>query len=159
LLGPASLALLLRLPGIDRPLQRNLGVDEATGQWRLVLSMQNRVEIPLGTVLSCGLQLRGDVPDGLVLFAEPLPFRFCDFGVGRGERYLGCRWVGVTKRRLSRENGYNVRFSFMAAGGGMFEVPGFNVSTSPRFSLRSKVVLSQAIQIVPRRTGRVEGNP
>jgi hypothetical protein len=149
LLGRASLALLLKIPDIDRPLQRNLGVDEPTERPRLVLSMQNRVEVPLGTVLSCGLELRDNVPDGFVLFVEPLPFRLCELGAGQGDRYLGCRWVGVTKRRLSRENGYKVRFSFVASGGGMFEVPGFHVSRTPRFSLRSKVVLSQAIQIVP----------
>jgi hypothetical protein len=53
--------------------------------------MQNRAEVPLLRILNCGFELRGDVPDGFALFVEPLLFRFCEFGVGPGDRYMGCR--------------------------------------------------------------------
>jgi tetratricopeptide (TPR) repeat protein len=150
LLGKSWIALLFRIGGVELSLQHNLTVDDRAPLYPLSLSMPARSEVKLGTQLRCVVRLEGTRDDDFALYIEPLPFMFCDItSISRSESYVGCRWTGMTRQRISRESEYKAEFMFTACGGGIFDLPGFKVCEDQNFANSSQLWLSQNIQIVP----------
>jgi hypothetical protein len=150
LLGKRALALLYRVPNVSFPLQRNLSVEPRSCLYRLVLKMPGQAEVILGSKIHCSVHLPEPPSQDLVLYLEPLPFRFPDISSQpHPQPYSPCRWVGITRRALSRESDFKCEFTFVAHGGGIVELPGFKLSTQPNRNGETQVYLSQTIQIIP----------
>jgi hypothetical protein len=150
LMGHATFAVLYCVPNVSLLLQRNVRIEERPLGHRLVLSMPSQARVVLGKRVNCSLHLVAPSSDDLVLYVEPLPFRFTDIGLqSRNEPYVGCRWVGVTRKAMSRESQFKCEFSFVAHTSGIFELPGFRVSTKADRTNETQVWLSQMIQIIP----------
>jgi tetratricopeptide (TPR) repeat protein len=150
LLAKGEIALLFRIEGVELPLQQNLVVDDRAPLYSLSLSIPRRSEVKLGTKLSCTVRLEGTRANDFELYVEPLPFMFCDINSNnRSESYVGCRWTGITRHKISSESDFKAQFVFTAYGGGIFSLCGFKVCQDQSFTNPAQLWLSQNIQIVP----------
>jgi hypothetical protein len=147
LLDTSKFALLLSVPGVALPIQKNLSIRQPSPRYQLILTMPSRVEVALGTVLSCAVELRNPQSDDLAVWLEPLPFKFSE-RTDRTAESGGCRWIGVTRRQLCKQNGFRAEFKFGAFGSGIFHAPGFFVASKQDFPSRAEILLSQLIQII-----------
>jgi hypothetical protein len=111
--------------------------------------MPNRVEVTSGTVLSCVVELNNPRSEDLVIWIEPLPFMFSQ-RTDKLSESCGCRWLGLIRTHLCKENGFRAEFKFGAFGSGIFQAPGFLVGPGKDFPNNSQILLSQSIQIILR---------
>lgn len=62
-------------------------------------------------------------------------------------RIAGCKWVGITSTKLSKDNNFQIAFSFVAFTPGIFHVSGFYVARNPEFNNRKEIKIMQSFRV------------
>jgi hypothetical protein len=128
--------------------QVNIVSHEQQPVYKLVMAMPRKAEVPLGERLICQVELKHPKEDQQPVYIEPMPFKFSDWAsTHRNVRYVGCKWIGLVRQRLARENGFRAEFQFTVIGAGIFDVPGFSLWPPPPLA-KTDIGLSQAIRII-----------
>ena len=59
----------------------------------------------------------------------------------------GCKWVGITSTKLSKENNFQIDFSFVAFTPGIFHVSSFYIARNPEFKNRKEIKIMQSFRV------------
>ena len=145
MMGGSSYAILFKVEGRELSAQQNLRLPYEPEK-RFILSMPNNSSEPLGTRISCKVKFTNQED----IFIQPMLIDLANDEKNSSSIVMSARWVGKTRKRLCKENGYEAEFFFVALLPGVYIVPGFLYSTKLDFSDVHEVLLRHSIHVLPK---------
>lgn len=115
---------------------------------RFSFEMHPDSTISAGTKVTCILRMTNRASDRPV-FVEPLPITFVDNN-NRIVTFSGCKWVGVTKKKLCPENDFTCEFSFLAVLPGCYQVSSFVWSYEAHSMNRNQATITHFFRVAPK---------
>jgi hypothetical protein len=121
LMEESFISVLFRVPGVALPVQYNLKFEEQNKGCDMKLEMPSQVSARIGDSITCKVKLVAKRR----MFVQTMPFEFVDYSKKRD--FGGLRWMGITKKELSEENGYECDFVVKVLAFGVYRLKGFHV--------------------------------
>ncbi|OHT04242.1 hypothetical protein TRFO_28285 [Tritrichomonas foetus] len=156
-----SLAIIYQLPDHGLYAQTTLPLTTKRNTYRFKLEVANQITIPTDSKVSCRISLL-DRPNDAPLIIEPHPFVFINHvheildekkkqvTEDVSSKIKGCRWFGVTRKVLNKENNFSAELFFDPKISGVYNIPSVKVSNSFKFDRPSLIPLSQNVRIIPK---------
>ena len=151
LMDASKMAILYRIDGLELPLQKNLHVNDRKTKYHIRVDMP--VLVTVGSRCQCTFRLLSAKP-GKVYYIEPSKFMHLDVA-WPAARMPGvevpscCRWFGMTRATLTKENDYTATFLFKAFQCGVYEIQNITISEHPDFSSAVNIPMITQVQVEP----------
>jgi hypothetical protein len=121
LMGKGVISVLLKVSNISRPIQCNVSLEAKRLPYDLKLNLPGQISAKIGDRITCGLKFGGTQR----LLVQPGGFEFLD---ASGKKELaGLRWVGVVRKEICEENGYECEFTCRVFAYGVYQLKGIIV--------------------------------
>lgn len=115
---------------------------------RFVFEMAKGERITVGMKVKCTVKMI-DRDSNRDVYVEPLPITFENTN-NKFSTVAGCKWIGVSKRKLCVENGFQADFHFMAFQTGCYHISAFVWSYGPDDINRNQAVITHVFRVAPR---------
>ena len=115
---------------------------------RFTFSMEPNSNIVAGTKVQCRLRMT-DRENDRPVYVEALPITFVDNNRGF-TTISGCKWVGVSKRKLCFENEYQCEFQFYAFQPGCYQISSFVWSYEANSLDKNQATITHVFRVLPK---------
>ena len=147
LMDSSKMAIVYLIEGLDLPLQKNLHVNDRKTTYHVKIDMPHLVTA--GTRAECTLKLLSADPEK-VYYIEPGNFIHLDVTrpAARGmDIQSTCRWFGMTRAALNKENDFTAKFLFKPLQYGIYEIQSVNVSENADGSSPVRIPMITQVQV------------
>ncbi|KAK8890312.1 hypothetical protein M9Y10_035085 [Tritrichomonas musculus] len=148
-----SLALIFQFPEIRIPAQAPIRFVQKSYDTKLKIELPPIVKASLRIKSICKVWIVNPPQDkeDYELYITPMKILAGETGdddTDCGE-VAGCKWVGITKTKLCKNNNFTAEFSFVAFRLGIYHVSGFIVSENGNFVKRKEIKMMQSFRVDP----------
>lgn len=141
MLEQSSYALLYKCSGYELLGQQNLRVQPEPGS-------DVRLDAPNFVNFEPATKIKVTATFSKPVFVQPKPVELVNDAKGEITLLMPCRWTGVTRKKVSEENGYKCDFTFTVMTPGVFQLTGFICSETKEFLKVDDIQMLHLIHVV-----------
>lgn len=152
LLKAKNYAVLLKYPNSDIYAQKNLKCNTSrSSNYDFNVEIPSQIYTNLGESSECIVKLQNPQNDDVKIYIQPKTIQLQEsIEYNRVGIISSCRWVGVNRILLSKDNNFTAKFKFTPFQYGIYRFEGFYISSSRYFQKKEDVQLSYELIISPK---------